>query len=322
MTQTPSSRFAVALGVAVAGGAACEPPDAAPHGSRADAAESARAEEVRQRAPLGRTYALASAPGFGPYVKGGRGSAVRERIEFLAETLTFADTSADSGTVTRAQVERLTESVGGRVRSERIDTTVRIDSFRRAGDSVVFITPGPRLTFLHTFRMRAGGDTLETTAARCLPTPCVGTAALQVWLYGRVGPPWWGRYVDSAGVRRVTLRPGAPKVREVVIRPGGVALGGPSYAMGTWAAADAAPGVSRAVRWWSSDTSIVRVVPTSDTTAMICPEPRKGDATIVATSVADPRVRYTGRVTVFQAYPGWRHGGVDSVGPPGPCRRP
>lgn len=312
------------FGVVLIGALGCSPPDSAFRDSGlASGGSAAGVDRARPRAPLGRRYALARLRSFGPYVKGGRGSPVRVTTDVLAETLSFADSSADSGTVIRRRVDRVRESLGGRVTLERIDTTVRTDSFRRTGDTIVLITPWPRFTFLHTFAMRAGGDTLETTAQRCLPSPCGGTSALPVWLYGRIGPPWWARYVESNDGQRVTLelRPGAPKIREVVVLPPGAVLGGPRYPMRVRAVVDAAPGVSRAVRWSSSDTSIVRVVPTSDTSAVVCPQPRTGEATINATARADTHVRGVGRVSVMLSLGAGIRGTADSLSPLGPCRR-
>jgi hypothetical protein len=155
-------RSTVAFGVMLATAVACSSPESAPRASGASRDSAQSVAGVRKVPPLGRTYALARLRSFGPYVTGGQGSPVRETIDILAETLTFEDTSADSGAVIRRHVDRVRQHVAGRITLERIDTAVRTDFFKRAGDTIVFVTPGPKYTYLHIFEMRNGGDTLET----------------------------------------------------------------------------------------------------------------------------------------------------------------
>ena len=131
------------------------------------------------------------------------------------------------------------------------------------------------------------------------------------------------KYAEPTDIRRVTLElvPGAPLVRSVVVLPPGAGLGGPRYTLEAYAIVDASTGTSRAVRWSSSDTSVVRIVPTSDTSAIVCPRPRDGNVQIVATSRADPRVRGAGRVSVMLSLGSTGRSAIDSLNPVGACRR-
>lgn len=110
-------------------------------------------------------------------------------------------------------------------------------------------------------------------------------------------------YAEPTDVRRVTLRPlpDAPPVRSVVVLPPSTGLGAPGIEVPMTVVVDAAPGVSRAVRWSSSDTTAATVTPDG----MVRSQCRRtaGEAVITATSVADPRARGQGRVVVSPAMP-------------------
>ncbi|MEW5926143.1 MAG: Ig-like domain-containing protein [Gemmatimonadota bacterium] len=110
-------------------------------------------------------------------------------------------------------------------------------------------------------------------------------------------------YAEPSDVRRVTLRPlpDAPPVRSVVVLPPSAGLGAPGIEVPMTAVVDAAPGVSRAVRWSSSDTTVATVTPDGIVRSRCRRTP--GEATITATSVAEPRVRGQGRVSVSAATP-------------------
>lgn len=117
-------------------------------------------------------------------------------------------------------------------------------------------------------------------------------------------------YAEPTDVRRVTLRPlpDAPRVRSVVVLPPSTALGAPGIDVPMTAVVDAAPGVSRAVRWSSSDTTAATVSPDGIVRSRCRRTP--GEAVITASSVADPRVRGQGRVSVSAATP------MPGLGPP------
>lgn len=71
---------------------------------------------------------------------------------------------------------------------------------------------------------------------------------------------------------------------------------------------DAAPGVSRAVRWSSSDTTVATV--SADGVVRSQCRRTPGEATITATSVAAPRARGQAHVSVHAATP------MPALGPP------
>ncbi|HEX9939824.1 MAG TPA: Ig-like domain-containing protein, partial [Longimicrobium sp.] len=102
-------------------------------------------------------------------------------------------------------------------------------------------------------------------------------------------------------VRRVTLRlrADAPAVRSVTVSPPGAGLGLPGITMEMQAWVDARPGVDTAVVWSSTDTTVARVTRNGIVTAACRNTP--GEAAIVATSRAEPRVSGRGYVTVFAA---------------------
>ena len=130
---------------------------------------------------------------------------------------------------------------------------------------------------------------------------------------GRVTKPWY-RPVEihgirapgdslchSAGptdIRKVTLEllPGAPPVRQILVFPPSSSLGIPGWPETMAAYVDADPEVSTAVTWSSSDTTVVKVLPTG----VIIPQCRRGRgiAKVFARSVVNPRVKGSGTVEV------------------------
>lgn len=105
-------------------------------------------------------------------------------------------------------------------------------------------------------------------------------------------------YVYRYDVRRVTLelRAGVPAVRYVRVFPESQSLGVPEWPEQMAVYVDANPGASHAVSWSSSDTTVVKVLPTG----LIIPQCRRGRgiAKVIARSVADPRVHGFGIVEV------------------------
>src|SRR5206468_10427219 len=104
------------------------------------------------------------------------------------------------------------------------------------------------------------------------------------------------RYALPSDIRKVTLelKPGAPKVRSVVILSGNMGFGLPDLTAQLQATVDADPGVSTAVTWSSSDTTVATVTPTGLVRSRCRRTP--GESIITAASVVDPRVR--GHVSV------------------------
>jgi hypothetical protein len=105
-------------------------------------------------------------------------------------------------------------------------------------------------------------------------------------------------YATPSDIRSVTLEvlPGAPPVRQVRVFPPLQALGVPEWPEQMSVYVDAKPGVSQAVSWSSSDTRVVKVLPTG----VIIPQCRRGPGTarVIARSVADPRIQGFGIVEV------------------------
>lgn len=116
------------------------------------------------------------------------------------------------------------------------------------------------------------------------------------------------KYAEPTDIRQVTLTllPNAPRVRSIIVTPPGMGLGIPGYETPMRAIVDAAPGVSQAVRWTSSDTTVATVSASGVLRSQCRRTP--GQATITATSVVDPRVRGTASVTVYAMRPGDERG--------------
>jgi hypothetical protein len=114
------------------------------------------------------------------------------------------------------------------------------------------------------------------------------------------------RYAEPSDIRDVTLEllPNAAPVRSIVVLPPGMGFGLPNLTEQMRAIVDADSGVSTAVRWSSSDTTVVTVSPTGFVRSQC--RIVAGEAQIVATSLADPRVRGSGSVTVYASPPGSR----------------
>lgn len=105
-------------------------------------------------------------------------------------------------------------------------------------------------------------------------------------------------YAEPTDIRAISLKllPDAPPVRSIVVLPDvGVVLS-PGNTTRFRAVVDAAPRVSRAVRWSSSDTTVATVSPSGLITAGCLPASK--DVVITAVSVADPQIRAEGSVWV------------------------
>lgn len=83
----------------------------------------------------------------------------------------------------------------------------------------------------------------------------------------------------------LTLKPDAPAVRQVVVSPYGIGLGG-GYSVQEVAYVEAAEGVSRDVTWHSEDEAVATVTADGTITG-VCSE-AGGETLVTATSVADP----------------------------------
>ncbi len=105
-------------------------------------------------------------------------------------------------------------------------------------------------------------------------------------------------YAEPTDIRAISLKllPDAPPVLSIVVLPDVVVGLGPGNTTQFRVVVDAAPGVSRAVRWSSSDTTIATVSPSGLVTAGCLPASR--DVVITAVSVADPQIRAEGSVWV------------------------
>jgi hypothetical protein len=99
------------------------------------------------------------------------------------------------------------------------------------------------------------------------------------------------RYAEPTDIRKVQLQllPDAPKVRSIVVLPPGIVFSVPDDSLQLRAVLDADPDVSHAIRWRSSDTTVVTV----SETGMLRTKCRatNGRAVVTATSVAHPRVQ-------------------------------
>lgn len=100
----------------------------------------------------------------------------------------------------------------------------------------------------------------------------------------------------------LTLLPGAPAVRQVVIPEGPYVIGGGNLSGTVAAYVEAAPGVSREVTWNSSDPSVITMTPDGRFRTG-CLEV-EGSTTLTATSVADPTKKGVLEAAVWAAPPG------------------
>ena len=105
------------------------------------------------------------------------------------------------------------------------------------------------------------------------------------------------RYAEPTDVRKITLEllPDAPNVCSVVVLSPGMVFGLPGLEHQLRAVVDANAGVSDAVRWTSSDTTVA-TISAAGMLRSAC-RATTGQAVITATSVADPRAR--GRASVM-----------------------
>ena len=108
-------------------------------------------------------------------------------------------------------------------------------------------------------------------------------------------------YAVPTDIRKVTLEPNStiPSVRSVIVLPPSMGFGVPEEEFQLRAIVDAESGVSDAVRWTSSDTTVatISVAGVLRTKCRATP----GEAVITATSVAEPRVRGRAKVSVWRA---------------------
>jgi hypothetical protein len=107
------------------------------------------------------------------------------------------------------------------------------------------------------------------------------------------------QYATPSDIRKVTLEllPDAPNVRSVVVLSPSMGFGLPNLEHQLRAVVDADAEVSDAVRWTSSDTTVV-TISVAGLLRTAC-RATTGRAVITATSVADPRVRGHASVTVW-----------------------
>jgi uncharacterized protein YjdB len=96
------------------------------------------------------------------------------------------------------------------------------------------------------------------------------------------------------------LQPDAPPVRQVVVSPGDIGLGG-GYSVQETAYVEEDLGVSKEVVWRSGDESVATVSADGVVTG-VCRDTH-GETLITATSVADPSKSDSLRVGVSAAYP-------------------
>ena len=112
------------------------------------------------------------------------------------------------------------------------------------------------------------------------------------------------RYAEPSDIRDVTLEllPNAAPVRSVVVLPPTMGFGLPKLTEQMRAIVDADPGLSTDVKWSSSDTTVATVSSRGEVRSQCRTIP--GEALIIATTVADPTVRGSARVTVSAAATG------------------
>lgn len=106
-------------------------------------------------------------------------------------------------------------------------------------------------------------------------------------------------YAKPTDVRKVRLEllPDAPSVRSIFVFPPNIGIGLPGWEEQMRVVVDANAGISDAVRWASSDTTVATISP-SGLLRSRC-RATTGSTLITATSVADPRVRGHASVTVW-----------------------
>jgi hypothetical protein len=108
-------------------------------------------------------------------------------------------------------------------------------------------------------------------------------------------------YGDTVAVEAtLTLQPDAPPVRQVVVSPGDIGLGG-GYSVQETAYVEEDLGVSKEVVWRSGDESVATVSADGVVTG-VCRDTH-GETLITATSVADPSKSDSLSVGVSAAYP-------------------
>lgn len=107
------------------------------------------------------------------------------------------------------------------------------------------------------------------------------------------------RYAEPTDIRKVTLDLNStiPGVRSVTVLPPRMGFGVPEEDFELRVIVDADSGVSDAVRWTSSDTTVARISAAGVLHTKCRATP--GEAVITATSVADPRVRGRAKVSVW-----------------------
>lgn len=99
----------------------------------------------------------------------------------------------------------------------------------------------------------------------------------------------------------LALQKDAPPVRQVVVAPYGIGLGG-GYSVQETAYVEADPGVSKAVSWRSEDERVATVSADGTITGVCRDVP--GETFVTATSLADPSQKGSISVGVFAAQPG------------------
>ena len=108
------------------------------------------------------------------------------------------------------------------------------------------------------------------------------------------------QYAEPSDVRKVTLElsPDAPNVRSVIVLPPSMGFGLPNLEHQLRAVVDADSGVSTAVRWTSSDTTVA-TISAAGLLRTAC-RASTGNAVITATSRMNPRVQGRASVTVWR----------------------
>lgn len=127
----------------------------------------------------------------------------------------------------------------------------------------------------------------------------------------RIDKPWYtGAHIDridvpegKCGVEEpyvvemvIQLRADAPSIRQVVLPPYSFGLGGGNVTTGVGAYVEADAGVSHALRWVSSDSTVVSVTQNGQITSRCLQRP--DSVWVTAASAVDPTVRDSVRVFV------------------------